>query len=202
MPNFSNMTYAELAAWVQNFTIVVGANPSDYAMTAAQVTEFRAKNDDFVEKITARTAADDAAKAAVVAQRTSRQEDEAAASYYNMILKANSNISDALKVEAGIDVKKPATHTAPAIPTGLIVNGFQDGTNILKWERNGNKPGTQYLIEYRPENETDFKFLGTTTETTYTQTGATPGAQCLYRVKAQRAGEQSTFSNVAVVYMN
>lgn len=201
MPNFSDMTDAELAAWVNNFTTVVGANPSEYGLTAAQVTDFTAKNDDFVAKITAHITAEDAATAAIKARDASRKPDESLASYYNTIIKANTDISDAAKSAAGIDVKKPSTHTPPVTPLGLTVNGYQDGTNILKWEGAGNKQGTQYIVEYRPGTETDFKYLGLASGTTYTHEDAVPGEQCAYRVKAQRANQQSTYSNVAIIYM-
>lgn len=202
MPKFADMNDAQLTAWATNFAGVVGAAPADYGLTAAQVTELENTGEHLQAKMTSRVAAEDAARAAVAAQKAGRAALEPLCTYYNTIIKANPSISDAQKSAAGIDVKKPPTHTAPAMPTGLTANGFENGTNVLRWERAGNKPSTQFIVECRAAAETAFEYLGTTTEITYTHTGATPGKQCAYRVKAQRAGEESQYSNVAVVYMS
>lgn len=201
MPSFSTMSDAELINWMTNCITVAEPNPEKYGLTAAQVTALKAKRNDLIAKMNARIAADDAAKAATAAQTASRNSAEPDCSYLTTIIKANPNISDADKIALGIEPKKAPTRTAPVTPTGLIVNGYENGTNFLKWERAGNKPNTMFIIECREEGETDFKYLAATTETSYEQKSATVGRQCAYRAKAQRSGEESAYSNVAVVYM-
>lgn len=200
MPNFSIMTDAELAAWIDNFYTVASAAPATYGVTAAQVTALKARADDLREKMAARLTAEDAARAAIINQRASREAGEPEASYLNTIIKANPNISDADKEAVGIDLPKPRSKTAPVRPEDLVANGFQDGRNVLKWNRSGNKPNTQFIVESKASATSDFAYLATTTETKYEHHGATPGARVVYRVKAQRSGEESTYSNEATVY--
>ncbi len=71
MPNFSLMNDAELTAWVTNFTGVAGADPTEYELNAGQVTDIENINEDLKAKMTARVAAEEAARAVVAAQRTS-----------------------------------------------------------------------------------------------------------------------------------
>lgn len=200
MPNLATMSDAELLAWAQNFVAVANVNPVPYGATAAQVQALEGLADDLRGKVAARQTAEDAAKAATMAQNDSRSALVPDASYLNTIIKANKNVSDANKAALGIDVPKPRTKTAPTRPEDLTANGFEDGRNVLKWNRAGNKPNTVYIIEYKKGAAADFAYLATTTETKYTQVDAKPGEHCAYRVKAQRAGQESTWSNEAVVY--
>lgn len=202
MSKFSEMTNEEMHEWIVNFVEVVGDSPTDYGLTAGQVTDLQTNNNILATKMTDRVAKDEAAAAAVIAERDARKVVEPVCSYYNTTIKGNPDVSDEAKVAAGIDLKKPPTFTSPVAPTDLVVNGFENGTNVLKWKRAANKPNTQFIIEYREASETEFEYLATSTQTTYKHTGVTPGMQCAYRIKAQRAGEESPFSNVAVVYMS
>lgn len=201
MPSFSNMTDAEYISWTTNFIAVARIDSAKYGLTIAQIDNLEAKLTDLIEKVAARLAAADVAKAATAAQTASRNSVEPDCSYLTTIIKVNSDILDADKIALGIEPKKPATHTMPVAPTKVIVNGYEDGRNILKWDRAGNKQNTMFIIECREEVETEFKHLAATTETSYEQRNAAPGKQCAYRVRAQRSGEKSAYSNTAIVYM-
>src|SRR5687768_13133913 len=109
MPRFADMNDSELAAWTINFSSVAGVTPSDYGLTAAQITDLQTISADLQSKMTARLAAEDAARAAVAAQKTTRAALEPICSYYNTIIKANPDITDAAKTAAGIDIKKTPT---------------------------------------------------------------------------------------------
>lgn len=200
MPSFADMSDSQLIAWMDNFYTVTEGAPADYGVTAQQVAAVKAKADDLRDKMAARQTADDAAKAATTAQKASRGAAEPDLSYLNTIIKANPNVSDANKEAAGIDLRKPATHSAPVRPENLVANGFEDGRNVLKWNREGNKPNTQFIVESKDAAAVDFSYLATTTETKYEHLGVKPGARYVYRVKAQRSGEESTYSNEAMVY--
>ncbi len=200
MPDFSRMSDSEILAWMDNFVTVAAPTPTDFGTTAAEVTALSAKADDLRTKMALRTTADDAADAAVTAQQTSRQSAEPEASRLNIVIKANSNIPVENKNKVGIEMPKPPTKTPPVRPENLVVNGFEDGHNTLKWSRMGNKPSTQFIIEYKLVSDVKFQYLSTTTETKYDHLGTTVGLRCFYRVKAKRAGEESTYSNEAMVY--
>ena len=200
MANLSHMSDVELLAWMDNFVTVATTAPAQYGTTTAQIAAIADKANDLRDKIAARLTAEDAAKAAVNNQQASRQSAYPEISYLNTIIKADPNVSDADKLAVGIDVPKPRSKTAPVRPEGLVANGFEDGRNVLKWSREGNKPNTQFIVESRMGAAGDFAYLATTTETKYEHLGATPGARMTYRVKAQRSGEESTYSNEATVY--
>lgn len=200
MPNFSGMTDVELLAWMDNFVSVTTTTPAQYGTTKAQIDSLKAKADELRANIATRQTADEAAKAAVASQKASRQSSEPDASYLNTVIKADPNVSDADKQAAGIETAKPRSKTAPIRPEDLVANGFEDGRNVLKWNREGNKPNTQFIVESKDATATDFSYLATTTETKYEHLGVKPGTRYTYRVKAQRSGEESTYSNEAMVY--
>lgn len=200
MPNFSNMTDTDLVSWMMNFVKVATVDPPKYGLTVAQIENISTNTDVLATKIFERQTADEALKSAVIAQRLSREAAEPEISSLSMIIKINPSISDADKQSLGIEPNKPPTYSAPTRPEDLTVNGYQDGRNVLKWKRAGNKASTTFIIEYKVANETEFKFLNTTTETTFEHIGNQPGVRCAYRVKAKRSGEESTYSNEAVVY--
>lgn len=200
MPSFSLMSDVELISWMMNFVTVATVDPAKYGVTAAQVSNISTKATELSTKMLERQTAEDALKSAVAAQKAGRESVEPDVSYLNTIIKANPAISDADKQAIGIEPNKPPTHSPPSRPEELTANGFEDGRNVLKWKRAGNKQSTQFIIECKKGNETEFTYLNTTTETTYTQLGATPGMRCVYRVKAKRSGEESTYSNEASVY--
>lgn len=202
MPRFADLSDNQLVEWMTNFMAVAVATPEKYGVTAAQLQEMRTNRNDLQAKMTARVAAEEAAKASVAAQKGSRGTNDDFCSYINKIVKADPNVTDADKIAVGVEPDKPPTRTPPVTPTDLVVNGYQDNRNALKWNRAGNKQNTQFIVEYLEAPETEFEYLATTTETTYEHKGAMPGKQCAYRVKAQRSGEESGYSNVAVVYMN
>lgn len=200
MPNFSAMSDVELLAWMDNFVSVASAAPAQYGTTQAQIDSLKLKADSLRDSIAARQTADEAAKAAVMTQKSNRQTSEPEVSYLNTIIKADPNVSDADKQAIGIDTAKPRSKTAPTRPEDLVANGFEDGRNVLKWSRAGNKPNTQFIVESKGDDGDDFSYLATTTETKYEHLGVKAGTRYTYRVKAQRSGEESTYSNEATVY--
>lgn len=200
MPSFADMNDFELLEWMDNFVDVAASAPTDYGTTAAEVTALGVKADDLRAKMALRTTAEDAAEAATSAQRTSRQNAEPDCSTLNIVIKANKNIPIENKNKVGIEMPKPPTKTPPVRPENLVANGFEDGRNVLKWKRMTNKPTTQFIIEYKFVDDLKFQYLTTTTETKYDHLDCIVGKRCFYRVKAKRAGEESTFSNEAMVY--
>jgi hypothetical protein len=202
MPNFSQMTNAELTAWSDNCAKVIEAAPGDYGISPGIIIDFAEQSTKTKTSMTDRVTADDVAAAAFQTEKAERAKLIKLASFLSKTIKVNPDVSDSNKILAGIEPNKPPTYTPPVAPTDLMVNGYENGTNILKWNRAANKPETQFIIEFREAGAAEFVMLDSVTETTYTHTGRTPGVQCAYRIKAKRAGESSAYSNIAVVYMN
>jgi uncharacterized protein YggE len=103
--------------------------------------------------------------------------------------------------EIGIDADDlTPSSIAPQTPSDLVAQGFSSGKNTLKFNRNGNKTGTIFLIEAKIGDAANYVIIGTTTKTTYNHTGQKPGVKVVYRVRAQRGDDFSEYSNEAVVY--
>jgi len=63
-------------------------------------------------------------------------------------IKANPAVTNALKAQLGITVKDTiVSPVIPVPPTLLIVRGLDSGTNVLNWNRKGNKPLVQFMVE-------------------------------------------------------
>jgi len=71
----------------------------------------------------------------------------------------------------------------------------------LKWNRNGNKQNTIFVIEAQiGDTATVWAYVDSTSETTYTHGAQKPGVQVAYRVKATRKGESNPWSQTAIAY--
>lgn len=200
MPKFSNMTDTELIGWLINFVTVASTEPAKYGLTNEQISNISSKSTVLSQKMLDRQGLEESLKSAVLALRTSRESVEPDISYLATIVKANQAISDADKQSLGIEPSKSPNYSAPTRPEELMVDGFQDGRNVLKWKRGGNKPTTMFIIECKTGDDNNFVYVDSTTQTSFEHKGQTPGVRCAYRVKAKRGNEESTYSNEAVVY--
>ena len=88
----------------------------------------------------------------------------------------------------------------PSAPSDLVATGTSDGTNHLKWKRNGNRQGTIFIIEGKIGAATTWSIVAAVTNSAYRHTNQTPGVKAEYRIKAKRGDLESGPSNTAVVY--
>ena len=66
-------------------------------------------------------------------------------------------------IELGFDADDLTPSAIAAFtPSGLVVQGFSNGTNELKFNRNGNKQGTTFLIEAKIGEAPGHAIIGTT----------------------------------------
>jgi len=200
MPIFSKLTDVELLAWMDNFIVVATVDPAKYGVKLSDITSLHGKADDLRSKIALRQTAEAAAKAAVKSQQASRDDLESEVATLAANIKNNKNVTDADKEAINIDTPKPRSKTAPTRPENLVAEGFADGRNVLKWDRAGNKPNTVFVVECKAEDETAFSYLQSVTATKCEHKNVKPGKHYAYRVKAQKSGEESTYSNEATVY--
>jgi hypothetical protein len=80
------------------------------------------------------------------------------------------------------------------------VNGYDNGTNALTGKRNGNAPGTQFVIEAMIGAATAYALVDIVTTTKYDYRNQKPGVRVVYRVRARKSGNTSDPSNQAIVY--
>ena len=103
--------------------------------------------------------------------------------------------------ELGFDPDDDTPTTIVAIaPSDLVVEGRSNGSNYIKFKRNGNKPVVNFILEMKIGDETQYKFVKVLSKTRFEHKNQTPGVRAFYRVKAVHGDSESTYSNEAVVY--
>jgi hypothetical protein len=184
-----------------NFLTVAAANLVALGLTAADITAGNDAKTDIDAKIADATAAKEAAKSSTGAKAVSRKSGDAVLRALIKKVEATPDVPVALILDLGMSVRdsKP-TPVHPSTPTALYVIGSDTGVNNLKWNRNGNKSGTMYIIEARVGESAVWQFVNATTRPDYEDAGRTPGQKVAYRVKAKRPAGESQYSNVATVY--
>jgi hypothetical protein len=175
-------------------------DPAEFGLTAAIIDIVKDKRDGMGTRIADQTAKKAAAKASTTALKTFRKGSDDAVSDVKIAMRAAKVPADKF-VQLGFDADD-LTPSAIAVspPSDLVVQGFSNGTNELKFNRNGNKQGTVFIIEAKIGSATEFAIVGTTQKQTFRHTGQKPGVKTVYRVRAQRGDDLSEPSNEAVVY--
>jgi hypothetical protein len=174
-------TLAEVCAESQ---AELGLTPADIAEIQGAVAEFRA---DLQKAFAARAAA----RAAVEAKNSSRELAREVSSKWSRLFRANPDIPDSLLAKMNLAPHVvPGTRSAPETPFDLVARPDGNGNVLLKWNRGGNRQGTQFLIEARFARDESWQMLASTTRSTYKARFA-PGRYVAFRLRAQRAGRTS-----------
>ncbi|MBV9468801.1 MAG: fibronectin type III domain-containing protein [Abitibacteriaceae bacterium] len=118
-------------------------------------------------------------------------------------IQANPNITDAQKAQAGLPIHdtQPSA-TTPMAPTNLVVKANADGVHELAWNRNGNLPGTLFIVECKRGTDTAWFIVNIVAATRLKHGGNTPGQKIVYQVRARRGNMESANSNEAGAYLS
>ena len=172
----------------------------EFGLTDELIDEAKARGGVIDSKITKQVTTKAASKAATTDLNLQRKSDNEFVSSLKIAMRAAKVPADKF-VAMGFDADD-LTSSAIVVqsPVDLSVKGFSNGINALKFNRNGNKHGTIFLIEAKIGAATDWTIVGTTTKAGYEHKGQKPGVKVLYRIRAQRGEEVSEPSNEAVVY--
>ncbi len=114
--------------------------------------------------------------------------------------RVKSNALATPEMLADFGIEPFAGGAAPAIPpVALAAIPSYTGTCTLTRSRTNNIKGTTFILEFSLDGDT-WQWLSSTTKTKFVDTNATPGAQRIYRIRAQRAGVTSAPGSWATIY--
>jgi len=190
---------AQYNDWGQNFSTVCTANAVALGLSAGELTEISGASSDFDNAYVTSETAKNAARGAVAMKDEARVETTEVYRRYARQFLADPSLPLSLLADLGLNVGSGGAGPV-SVPTELSAVGYDNGENKLRWNRNGNVATTIFVVEARIGNEGEWFFVDVTTKTRFTHDGQTPGTEVFYRVYAQRAGSQSGYSNIAVVY--
>lgn len=193
----------DFRTWLNNFYTVCANNASTLGLTAAELTTIDAAASNFSAALDANLAAQSAARGARADKVDARADTTRTVRGFVREFQANPAVTDVLKGQLGITIPDTTrTKTPPNVPLDLTAAGWSNGVNTLKWNRNGNPQGTQFVIEARYGSSANWEFVDVTTKAKYDHEGQAPGRMVGYRVWAKRHEAKSGYSNEAVVYLD
>ncbi|CAN5330215.1 hypothetical protein BH10ACI1_BH10ACI1_03380 [soil metagenome] len=199
--NFYKLSNSEFIIWMKNMTDVVQTNLALTGIDQAFLDEAKTSRQNLATNLGDKQTLEDNLSAKNQEIKFNRNFNNKKAAKIQGWLKLNENVLNSLIEQAGFNVDDGVkTSTAAVSPTDLVATGTSDGTNRLKWSRNGNKQGTLFMIEAKIGDSNTWVLIDTVTNSKYEHKNQTPGVKIQYRVKAKRGESISTASNTAVVY--
>jgi hypothetical protein len=204
MPYITEMRkIAELNLALLGFSNTCAANALALGgLTPAQLAEIAAMATNLNASINAYESAKAAEALALENRNIQLAASKATLSKWAKTFRANLAISDALLAQLNLPPHNPqATKTPPATPLDLTASADGQGLVSLRWKRNGNKSGTQFLIETQTTPGGEWTITGATTKVRFSFQ-AVPGNYVGFRVIAARDDEQSAPSVPVVLWLN
>jgi hypothetical protein len=201
MANYFPLKETEFTVWLGNFVTAVNANLATTGLVAADLTPITTLQ----ATLTANLADVETKKAALAsATQTKDATKEAVIQKVRALvnrIQANAAVTPAMKAQMGITTGNSSNYPQnPVAPNQLIAELLPDGSIELDWNRNGNGPGTQFVIEYRALPSAAWQLLNVVTKTSFIHSGHAIGNGIEYRVKARKGNETSAPCNTAVIH--
>ncbi|MEZ6124022.1 MAG: hypothetical protein R3C49_12730 [Planctomycetaceae bacterium] len=167
----------EFSAYATQFTSVVADHPEQYRLTPEEVTTLKQRLGVWDQDLAAAVAARDSAKAAQQSKVLARAELEAILRDLGRRIQADSNVSNAARVQAGLPVHKTSRTPAPLpkeAPVGRVemAGPLQHLIHFSADTHRGKPEGVigcrirVFVGENAPKNPADYVFV--------TQTGRSP----------------------------
>ncbi len=179
---------SELMAAAPNFVALANTNKLVLNMSAADVTELQTVVTAFSNQYTAWIAARAALKNSFDTKQASKAALKALVNRWAKAFRANPAVPNPLLAQLLVAPHAPKRSTQVAHqPLGFIGTSTYLGAINLRWSRNGNKPGTQFLVEYRLTPTGSWLTAGTTLKSKFSYQSQ-PGKFIEFRIKAVRSG--------------
>ncbi len=200
MANYFPSKDADFIAWLANFLTVANANLAALGLIAGDLTPISTLQPTYSTNLN-----DVEAKKAALASAVDTKDATKDAIIQKLRIvvnkiQANPAVTPALKLQLGISPRDGSHYpVSPVPPNELVAELLPDGSIELDWSRNGNAPGTQFVIEYSIPPNLQWILLNVVTKTSFVHSGHPVGLPIQYIVKARRGDETSGPSNIAVV---
>jgi len=192
---------AEFAIWLANFILKADLHKSVLNLTATQITELNTKLSEFNTDLALKQQKKEESVAQTALVKNQRKFLNKLVGLLNQGFKGIDGLASNILEELGLDPNEGNfSNTPPSAPTDLVATGTSDGVNSLKWNRNGNRQGTTFIIEAKIANSADWLMIDAVTGSKYKHKNQTPGVKVQYRIRAKRGELESGTSNTAVVY--
>jgi len=187
MANFFPYNVDELIGWFRNYIAVATANMATLKLSQEEIDALTA-NLTALETAQTKVISNKAILKQIVEQRDNTKKlcvtdirDTA------KLIQADKKIPSDLIEALGLPKHDTTpSHEVPNQPTKLQVEGLDVGINILDWDKNNNKPNTQYIIEAKYLADDKFVVIDTVTATKYQHNGQKAGVAVYYRITPRR----------------
>lgn len=199
--SFYKLSNAEFIIWLQNMLTTVENNNAVALIDQNLLDTTGSGRVVLATNLGERQSIKDILAGKNVEIRTNRKDLNKKVSKIQIALKNNENISNSFIEQAGFNVSDGVkSPIVPIQPTDLVASGTSDGTNRMKFNRNGNKSGVLFIIEAQIGDSTVWMMIDAIKTTKYEHKNQTPGVKIRYRVRAKSGDLISSPSNVASVY--
>lgn len=189
----------EFQDWTGNFITIANLNLSILGLTSADMTPITSDKALLDTSITDNEAKQAAAKAATKKKDLIRNATEAKARALVKRIQAKADVTADIKRLLQITVPGESPSVPPQIPLDLVARVISENTYELVWKRNGNSQTVIFIIEASFGNTNTFTQIGAQNKASFVYTALVPGQKIVFRVKADKAGIFSPYSNIAVV---
>lgn len=198
--SYNTASIPSLVTLVNQILAAMSPSPTTYGATATQMTSLTTALDNLTTAASNKDSAYAAALAATQGQDTAKQAviDQVqvlASQMYAKTTLTNEQIQ-ATGLAVHDDVK---SHVTPQQPTGLEAFAYADSTVFLKWNRNGNPYGIQFVVEAQVDGGAWTQVYSTKKKSARFG-GFTPGVLTFFRVTAWNNDEASFPSLTASIY--
>lgn len=198
--NFYGLSDSALSNQAETTSIAVAADEAGYGISAGDSTSLETRLTQFNTALDTFAIAETAFRAASEAKKTARGLLLSSLSKVANKVYAAELATNEMLAAAGLAVRDPRSVVTPQKVLAFLATPNADGTVKLAWQRNGNKYGVLFVIEFRPDATADWEQLTTTKRQSLTVSGFDPGVRADFRVIATNIGLSSTPSDIQTIY--
>jgi len=191
---------ANIIPWAENFIAVANINLTLLGLSTTEITTLTTKKTEYVTGLNnaiakqsesiAATNNKNLKKANLVMQLRSTAQQ----------IQARPGVPDSIKKQLGLKSSIPTPiPTGPFPPIELSYELISEKVILLKWNRNGNPQGVNFLIEASALKDKDYKIIDTTTKSSIETSYRDPSGKTYFQVRAKRGDITTEPSNAILI---